>query len=129
MMLDRQLMVSDSQVLAASGNSTDFIDFSAARNLGGGERIYPYLAVEAKSGTAPTLRAVMVGADDEAFSVGRVNIYDTGVQTDPPLGFIRMAVPSHPPKRYVRFEYTLGGTTPSFTVTAGLALSEQTAGM
>lgn len=130
MLLDRELMYSAGQVLPTGAtNSADTVGFPAPRNLGAGTRVFPYLVVKAKSGTTPTLRAVLVGADDAAFTVNKITIEDTGVQTDPPLGFIRMALPSHSPKQYTRVEYTVGGTTPSFTVDCGLALDEQTAGV
>ena len=130
MLLDRELMYSAGQVLPTGAtNSADTVGFPAARNLGSGERLFPYLVVKAKSGSGLTLRAVLVGADDAAFTANKITIFDTGTQNDPPLGFVRMALPSHPPKLYTRIEYTVGGTTPSFTVDAGLALGEQTAGV
>lgn len=130
MLLDKQLLMSDAQVVNANGNSTDYIDFGSARNLGAGQELQPVFHIGAKSGTTPTLRALVVGADDSTFSTNKVTLMDTGTLTDPPIGFVRLAIPSHPPKRYMRIEYTVGGGTPSFSVTAGLAYgSEQTAGL
>ena len=129
MMIDKQLLFSDAQVLSASGNSTNYLERPAPTNLGGQEGLFPFLLVHTKSGTTPTLRATLVGADDAAFTANKVTLEDTGTVSDPPLGFIRLAIPTHSPKKYFRVEYVLGGGTPGFTVSCGFATGEQTSGV
>ena len=128
MMLDDQLTVSRSQVVTATGNSTDYIDMGAARSLGAGQEVVPMLDITAVSGTAPTLTAALVGADDAAFSLNKITI-DTVTPTlvsGTPNGFVRMTARAHLPKRFYRFEYTVGGTAPSITLSASIAANEQT---
>lgn len=129
MMLDQQLLMSDAQALTATANSTDYIDAGAARNLGSGQRVALVVHVSAQGGTSPTIQAVFVGADDTAFSTNKITIADSGTKAAPGVGFIRMAIPAHTAKRYFRVEYTLGGTSPTYTVTAGIALNEPTTPM
>ena len=54
--------------------------------------------------------------------------FDTGALANPALGFIRAAIPAHALKQYFRVEYSDPGLGTDFTVTAGLAFDEQTAG-
>lgn len=132
MMMDRENTFTGNpgpQTVAANGNSTDYIDMLAAKNLGGGNEMLKLVAtLKAKAGTTPTLRIVLVGADDVAFSVNKITIADSGTLTDPPLGTVRFGIPSHLAKRYFRLEFTVGGTGPSFDVDAGLVINEQTSG-
>lgn len=122
MNLDKELLFSDAEALAASGNSANLVDSVAAHVLGAGEEMYWFLQLAAKGGTTPTIKAVLVGADDSGFSSNKITIVDTGTLSDPALGFAwKGAVPHHTKKRYYRVEYTLGGTNPTFTATSGLA--------
>jgi Bbp16-like protein len=130
MLLDKNLLMSDRQALAASGNSTDVIDFGSARSVGSGTPAALVCILNAKGANSDnTFRAVLVGADDSAFTVNKITIADSGVQTNPPVGPVYMAVPAHQPKRYLRVEYTVAGTGVAYVVTAGLAMGEQTAGI
>lgn len=130
MITDFELTLSDAQVLAASGNSTNDIDMTGAIQPGTLlSDLYFILTVSAKSGATPTIRAALVGADDAAFSVNKVTVADTGVLADPvtigtrfPIALGNLAAK----KRYYRIEYTLGGTTPGFTVTATLTPTPST---
>lgn len=128
MMLDDQLTVSRAQALTVTANSTDYIDMGANRSLGAGQEVIPFVDISAVGGTAPTLTVAFVGADDTGFSTNKITI-DSVTPTlvsGTPFGFVRMSARVHLPKRYYRFEYTLGGTSPTMTITAGLCANEQT---
>ena len=124
MILDKQLMWSDSQVVSANGNSTDQIDLRAATSLYGENRMFPFLTIVAKSGTGPSLQVKLVGADDSGFSTNAITVFDTGVKADPALGDFPIGG-SPASRRFWRLEYTVGGTTPSFTIVAGLVADKQ----
>lgn len=128
MMQDDQLMVSRAQVLTATANSTDLIDMGAARSLGAGQEFIPTVVITANTGTSPTLTVALVGADDSAFSTNKITI-DSVTPTlvsGTAFGIVRMTARAHMPKRFYRYEYTVGGTSPSITITAGFAANEQT---
>lgn len=128
MMLDDQNLVSRSQVVTATGNSTDYIDHGVARSLGAANRLNILIDITAVSGTSPTLTINWVGADDSAFSVNKITISTVTptLVSGTPNGIVRIGCPAHMPKRYMRAEYTVGGTTPSITLTVGLVENEQT---
>lgn len=127
MPLDKELTLSAGQQLTASGNSTNIVDESVARNLGSGEPLYFVVHLSAKAGTTPTFQAKLVGADDAAFSSNKITIVDTGTLSDPAVPALKQyALPTHTAKRYYRVEYVLGGTSPDFTFTAGIANGQTT---
>ena len=132
-MQDREQMFTGAttQVVTASGNSTDAIDQLAARNLGAGEPVRLAVNATAISGTAPTVQVKLVGADSEDFATNKITIFDSGTLSGLVAGkkIIDAPVPSHTPKRYLRLEYIVGGTTPSFTLIAGLQADTDTGAM
>lgn len=129
-MLDLQTQKSQAQVVAANGNSTDYFDAGAAVNMGEDAKMRAGLYVSAVSGTGPTLAAVLVGADDSGFATNKITVaaLNNGVALAPPVAgsTYRVAIASHAPKRYYRWEFTVGGTTPSFTISdLGFYMDEQ----
>jgi VCBS repeat-containing protein len=124
MMIDNALAVSISQAVTATGNSTDYIDVTAALNLGAGEIPKAILQVSAVSGTSPTLTVKLVGADDSGFSTNKVTI-GAIVDNITAAGLYRIPIGNVARKRYYRLEYTVGGTTPSFTCTLCIAKDDQ----
>lgn len=124
---DADVQFSKDQVVTSNGNSDSTVARDAQTNLGGGQRIRPYVHISAVSGTSPTLQVKLVGADDSGFSTNKITIDDSGtVSSLAAEDSIHMAIPSHTPKKHFRMEYTVGGTSPSFTITSGLRLSDQT---
>jgi hypothetical protein len=118
MMIDNALAVSNAQVITVTGNSTDYIDALGSLNVAGGqlETLRFVLNVSAVSGTSPTMTVNLVGADDSGFSTNKVTI--GGISTNiTAVGNYRIPTANVGRKRYYRLEYTIGGTTPSFTVT------------
>lgn len=124
-MFDKNNTFSDAVALTATANS-DYLDMLAAVMLGaGGKRMRCALGFNgvAPGGTAPTVTAALVGADTSDFGTGKITIGATTV----PLtsGTVvkdiwEISVNQRVPKRYYRIEYTIGGTTPTMTVTAAL---------
>lgn len=127
MLLDAQNAPSNPQVLTVTANSTDYIDFLAAKNLGWNTTGKPSGAVVdigAVTGTAPTLTINLVGADDSGFSTNKITLATaTPTLVSGASGpRVALGIAPHTPKRFVRFEYTVGGTTPNITIAyAGLA--------
>lgn len=123
MILDAQTTFSDFQALAATGASTNLYDASKVRQLGVGEAL-----------------ALVVTLDVAADGVDGNETYTAQLQTDTtaafgapvaigpiitiPRGsvagskFVVLLPPDSSWKQFIRVIYTLGGTTPSVTLTA-----------
>jgi hypothetical protein len=132
MLLDAQDAPSNPQTLTATANSTDYIDKGAAVNLGAGDPLLALVNIGTPTGTSPTLTINLVGADDSGFSTNKITIASLApsLTSGTEKGGVYLSIPPHAPKRYFRFEYTVGGTTPSIPVRhAGLTPLAQTAAM
>lgn len=128
---DAQQLLSDSQALSATAVSTNLIDLSAVRHLGTGEPVAVVFNVEvaADTGNADETYQFDIETDDnESFSspviLSRLAFGVSGFPAASVLaaGYL-FAIPL--PKtdlleRFLRVNYTLGGTTPSVTVSASL---------
>lgn len=123
MILDGQLLLSDSQALTASGASTNLVDKGGAFSMADGEPMALVVTVDVAADftTTDETYAVAVQTDDNSsFSSAATLVTRTLVATDRAAGS-RIILPLPPgtvPERYLRAYYTLGGTTPSITVTA-----------
>jgi hypothetical protein len=129
MIPDQENLFSDAQVPAVAGSpvtSTNSVDMSAAVRLGMGGASLPkfFCFIAAKSGTTPTIRVQLVGADNAALTTNPVVVYDSGVLADPVTvpQIVKGAISPHALKRFYGVIYTLVGTTATFTVTSGLTL-------
>lgn len=130
MILDRENAFSQSQAVtgAATTASTDVIDLSQVRQIGSGKDLYAVITVEvAAGGTTPTM-AILVQSDDNAgFSSA------TTMLTSPTFAAAQLTsstqivipLPQQGYERYLRLAYTLGGTSPTITVSAHLAETYQ----
>lgn len=124
MYVDKELKVSDGQALTATAASTDLIDLSVA-NIDRGKAMAMHISLD-------------VAADDttgdETYSVALQTDSDSGFGSAVELGTATITrgdaagskyvinLPSDGSSdRYLRLNYTLGGTTPTVTVTAFLA--------
>ena len=117
-MFDSNLLFSNAAVTTATGNSTA-LDIKKTPADG----VTVEIAVTAASGTTPTLNAVVKESDDNS----TYNDVVTFAQITTTGRFTRVVQSK---KRYLRITYTVGGTTPSFTITAGIVsggLPDQTA--
>lgn len=122
MILDAQLLFSDAQPLTATAVSTNIIDLGVQRNIGVGEPMVAIVCADvALAGTTPTLSVSVQFDDTAAFStpttVGTSKSYSTLALG----GKIVVGIPANSDgEQFVRLNYTLGGTTPTATVTSAL---------
>ncbi len=124
MYIDSQNQFSDAQALTATAASTNLIDLGIDGNLGIGE-----------------VMAVVVGVDVAADDTNSDETYSVAIQTDDNSSFssattlgtititrgdaagtrkVFLLPKDTDMERYIRLNYTLGGTTPSVTVTSFL---------
>lgn len=130
MIFDSRLEFSDAQALSGAGASpsTNVIDISQVRNIGKGRTMYVVVAVEvAVAGTSPTIDVTLETDDNDAFAsaavVANVGPQITDVNGVAGAKFVQ-AIPYSGYERYLRLNYTLGGTTPTGTVNAFLTDQE-----
>lgn len=126
MFLDALGLVSDAQAVAATGFSTNTIDLgTTAPRIGTGEPIGFGLAIDVGADITTgdeTYTIEVVQSDNANLSSPDVLESRTIPAAQLALGALHfIEVPQgQPTKRYLGLRYTLGGTTPSFTVTAWL---------
>ena len=123
MYIDKQLEFSDGQSLTASAASTNVVDLGAAGDLGTGEPMAVVVQLDADIGGADTTLDVKVQKDTvENFASAEDVIAGPQIGAGAKAG--RQVVLPIPPgeldQRYARVYYTLGGTSPSATVSAFL---------
>lgn len=124
MIIDAQLLFSDAQALTATAVSTNIIDLGADRNIGQGEPMAVVVCIDvaADRTTGDETYTVTLQTDDNAAfssasSVGgaySILVYPAGTR------FVIPLPAGTETERFVRLNYTLGGTTPTITVTAFL---------
>jgi len=131
--IDRQNLFSDGQVLSAAGTaaSTDTIDLqplysgiggsNTARDLGVGEDIYLQVNVSGVSGTSPTL-TVALQTDDNSSFTSATTLYTSSAVALPASGgqVLIVCLPYGDYEKFLRLNYTLGGTSPTATIKAAL---------
>lgn len=126
--VDAQHLFSDAQALSGTGAvSTNIIDLSQDRNIGIGSPLAVAITVDvALAGTSPTLVATLQTDDNSGFAS------PTTLATSPTYTALAagqqvvLGVPADTAsERFIRVNYTLGGTTPTTTVTAYLAPVDQ----
>lgn len=122
MLIDSQLLFSDAQALTATAASTNLIDHGSDRNIGVGEPLVAVITVDvALAGTTPTFQVTVQTDDNAAFS-SAASVAQS-LQYSALAAGAKVVVPLPPdtsPERFTRLNYTLGGTTPTITVTASL---------
>jgi len=124
MILDSHLLLSDAQQVTSTGPSTNVIDLSSDRNIGMGEPLAVLLTIDVApddSDGNETYTAALQSDSDGAFGTA-VTLYSFSIPAGTPAGTM-YALPVPPDdrtSRYLRLLYTLGGTSPSMTVTAAL---------
>lgn len=126
MILDAQLQFSADQALTVTAASTNVIDLGADRNPGIGTQpmevlIVVKVALDATTGDE-TYTATVQTDDNAAFSSPTtVTPAVTMTRGDAAGTQYRIPIPSSGiTERYLRINYTLGGTTPTATVDAWL---------
>lgn len=127
MIVDGQHQFSAAQALSGAGSaaSTNVIDLTADRNVGIGQPMAAVITVgTALAGTSPTFAAALQTATDSAFSspVTLVTGPTISGAANMPAGskFVLLYPAGAEMLQYLRINYTLGGTSPTATVTAYL---------
>lgn len=125
MYLDSQLLFSDAQALSATAASTNLVDLGVDANQGIGEPLAVVITVDvAADGTTTdeTYAFALQTDDNSSFSSAATILSRTIGYASLTAGSQHVIpVPADTSlERYVRLNYTLGGTTPTVTVTAAL---------
>jgi len=120
---DAQLFMSDAQVVTTSAASTNVIDIGVARNIFDGQPVAVVLGIiSSLTGTTPTL-TVAVQCDDNAGFASPTTLSSTVLTPAAVLAGTQFILPisvGANVERYVRVNYTTGGTSPSVTLDAYL---------
>lgn len=139
MILDTQNLFSDDQALTATAVSTNVIDLGAGgtpaigasalgRQIGLGEPVEVLVQLTVDSGgTSPTLDVDLQQDTTAAFS--SATVIASAAQIAGGSAGDRASIqwiPHGQSERFLRLNYTLGGTTPTYTVTSGIVLGTQT---
>lgn len=127
MLIDSRLEFSDGQALTASAASTNIVDLGQDRDIGPGRTLYLVLTVDvaADSGTGNETYAMALETDSSAaFASASVLVSRTIAAADLDQGSQHVIPVTLTNERYLRVNYTLGGTTPSVTVNAWLTDQE-----
>lgn len=124
MILDIFNQMSDSQALTATTVSTDILDLDNDDNIGKGEAMavaIPLIVGADFTSADETYNFIVETSVDEAFT-SPIQIQGSGPLNGDtlPAGHIVVIPIGHYNERYLRVNYTLGGTTPSATVDAYL---------
>lgn len=136
MLMSEQQLFSDSQALTQTAASTNIIDLGATgtvvggaaalvRDIGKGKPIPIFVRHEVDSGgTSPTL-AIAVQIDTVENFASATTVLTTETFSGASAGdehYIEVNLPEGINERYLRLNYTLGGTSPTFTVSAGVVV-------
>lgn len=139
MILSAENIFSDGQALTATAASTNIIDLGApgtvlngpkalTRDIGKGRPIEITVQLDVDSGgTSPTLDVNLEVATDVAFTSPKV--VESAQQLAGGSAGARVGlyyILEGADLRYMRLNYTLGGTSPTYTVTAGVVGADQT---
>lgn len=128
--LDRENAFSQSQALTGTTliPSTDVIDMSQVRQIGGGKG-EPLLQLNfevAAGGTTPTITVALQTDDNVGFaSPATVITYMNAVTTPGASSQLTFFLPRQGLERFIRLAYTQGGTTPTTTLSAHLLVDSQ----
>jgi hypothetical protein len=122
MYIDSRLQVSRQQAITANAASTDTIDFGSDRDVGPGEPLWLVLASRAApGGTSPTLAVAVQTDDNSAFSSAATLVTSpTFAAADLALGKMQIIPMPMTNERHLRLNYTVGGTSPTFSLDAWL---------
>lgn len=139
MLLSVQQTFSDAQALTGTAASTNIIDLGATgtvlkapaalvRDIGKGEPIPIIVKLDvAAGGTSPTLTVAVQVDDNSGFSSPKT-VFTSQTKAGGAAGdeIIMEYVPQGSDERYIRLNYTLAGTSPTYTVTSAIVAGKQT---
>lgn len=141
MLTSIQQEFSNAQALTVTGDPSDnIIDLGATgtvlkapaalvRDIGKGKPIPIYVSLDVDSGgTNPTIQVVVEVDTVEGFG-SPTTVISSEVIADGTAGdeiYLEAYLPEGVNQRYLRLDYILTGTTPTYTVTAGITMARQT---
>jgi len=121
MYTDAQNLFSDAQALTATAVSTNVIDLGVDRNVGQGEPLAVVLVTDVAADFTTTNETYQIDIEtDDNASFSSAVVISRRIPLAALLAAaskLVMPIP-HDNERYIRLNYTLGGTTPTWTVTA-----------
>lgn len=124
MIIDKRLQVSAQQALTATAVSTDVIDLGSLRLIGPGDPLWWVIAsrVAADFTTGDETYQVSVQTDDASNFPSQATLVSTPAMNGNtlPLGKLIVIPMTFTNERFLRLNYTLAGTTPTWTVDAWL---------
>jgi len=125
MLLDSQNLFSDAQAFTASAASTNLIDLGSEVELGIGEPMAVVITVDvaADGTTTDETYAFAVQADSTAAFSSAATVVSRTIGYAALTAYSQHVIPIPPDtsmERFVRLYATLGGTTPTITLTAAL---------
>lgn len=122
MILDANLQFSDAQALTATAASTNSIDLKQDRDVGVGKPLWLVIQSQAApGGTSPTIAISLETDDNSSFSSAVVAATSPALTAAEFASGTIYAMPwPRENERHNRLKYTLGGTLPTFTVSAFL---------
>lgn len=126
MFLDSLQLYSDAQALTATAVSTNVIDHKQDRNLGIGEPLVVVVVVDValdRTTGDETYSVTLQTDDNEAFGSPTTVVTLSLLTYTAGTKFVIFVPADLLTERYTRLNYTLGGTTPTGTVTAFLTLA------
>lgn len=138
MLMSNQQLFSDSQALTTTAASTNVIDLGATgtvldapaalvRDIGKGKPIPIFVRLDVDSGgTNPTL-TVAVQIDTVENFASATTVVTSETLTGGSAGdevYVEVYLPEGVNERYLRLNYTLAGTSPTYTVTAGVVMAK-----
>ncbi|GAB5471749.1 MAG: phage protein [Rhodospirillales bacterium] len=127
MLIDSRLVFSDAQALTASAASTDRVDLGQDRDIGPGRTLYLVIAVQeaADATTGNETYSFALQTDSSAGFGSATTLVSRSISAAELTAGSQHVLPmTLTNERYLRLYYTLGGTTPSVTVTAWLTDQE-----
>lgn len=122
MILDQKEIFSDAQAITATAASTSYIDFGKDRNVGIGEPMCVLVTCGvAMGGTSPTMTVSLRTDDNSSFSSPTTLTSSRQFSSMAVNEYVAVPVPNDSScERYLQAYYTMGGTSPTVTVTAAL---------
>lgn len=139
MIFSKEQRFSEGQNLTSTGASTNLIDLGATgtvlgapgalvRDIGKGKRIDIVVQLAAASaGTSPTLDVTLEMDDNVGFASATVVATAEQIAGGADGDRVNLSwIPEGTNERYIRLNYTLGGTSPDYTLDSGIVLADQT---
>jgi len=127
MLIDSRLEFSDAQALTETAASTNLVDLGGDRDIGPGRTLYVVLTVDVAADftTGNETYAVALQTDDNVGFSSAVTLASRSIAAAALAQGSQHVIPvTLTNERYLRLNYTLGGTSPTVTVSAWLTDQE-----